>query len=292
MQEIVNKAINSKINELVDQINTIAIAKITEIDKKKMLCTIKLIDKIEILGNKSEVAEIENVPIIPLFWNKNIKSASVYEVGDKVVVLFSQHSTFNARNSDTPTESDHNEKYSLNNAIVLGHIKKDGESNEKEKSWYVKFKDTLLEIKENKLSCSVKKNKIEIEEEKIIANIEKSTIEMQKEKITISTKDSELKSEKTVKVNCEGLNLTDKKKIEITTPKMEITTPKLEVTASGKFAVTAPKIEFNGNVTVNGKIKANDVEINAEKSLNAHIAKYNSHTHTSFAGGGTTTPPN
>ena len=82
-----DQTLNEKIERYQNNINTIAIAKITKIDNSKMMCSIKLLDMPEILGTRDEVEEIDNVPIKPLFWSGSVQSNAPINVGDKVIVI-------------------------------------------------------------------------------------------------------------------------------------------------------------------------------------------------------------
>lgn len=149
-----NIILEENVGEALSSINTIAIAKITKINNSKMMCSIKLLDMPEILGVRDEVEEIDNVPIAPLFWGTKAQINAPLSIGDKVIVGFCQHGTFNSRNSEEVVEAEHYSRFDINNAIVIAFLTNDSTTSKFPNDFYVmygsnyiKMNDTNVEIK-------------------------------------------------------------------------------------------------------------------------------------------------
>lgn len=255
------QTLNNNENNVFDNINTLAIAKITKVDNKKMMCNIKLIDLPEIMGTKDEVEEIENVPILPLFWNSEIKANAMYKENDKVVVVFCQHSTFNARNSDEPVEADTTSRYDINNALVIAHITKDSEENKYPNDFYVLHNKTEFRISKEKVFLKSKDVDINMDNE--------ITIKATKQKSNIKQIEHDGTS---LKANFGG---------------------NVKINASD-VSITASTITFNGNVKVNGNIDISGNEnvggVSNASNFVAGPVTLLTHKHTTTGLGTPTTP--
>lgn len=141
-----DQTLNEKIEGYQNNMNTIAIAKITKIDNSKMMCSIKLLDMPEVLGTRDEVEEIDNVPIKPLFWSGSVQSNAPISVGDKVIVGFCQHGTFNARNSEEVTEPEHFSRFDLNNAIIIGFLTNDSTNSKFPNDFYIMYGSNIIRM--------------------------------------------------------------------------------------------------------------------------------------------------
>lgn len=141
-----DQTLNEKIEGYQNNMNTIAIAKITKIDNSKMMCSIKLLDMPEVLGTRDEVEEIDNVPIKPLFWSGSVQSNAPISVGDKVIVGFCQHGTFNARNSEEVTEPEHFSRFDLNNAMIIGFLTNDSTNSKFPNDFYIMYGSNIIRM--------------------------------------------------------------------------------------------------------------------------------------------------
>ena len=150
-RKTISDVLNSEFESNLENINTIAIAKIEKIDNSAMMCDIKLLDMPEILGTRDEVEVIENIPIAPIFWGKQSKVNAPLSVGDKVIVAFCQHDTFNARNSNDPVEPETYSKFDFNNAIVIGQITSDSETSPHSEDFYIVYGGNVIRINDSEV---------------------------------------------------------------------------------------------------------------------------------------------
>ena len=150
-KKTVGDHIESMISGSFDNLNTLAIAKIVEIDNSNMSCSIQMLDIPELFGTRDEVEVIENVPIAPIFWGSKCKINAPLSVNDKVLVAFCQHDTFNARNASEPCEPNSSAKFDINNAIVVGQITSDAEKNVSN-DFYIAYGGTLVTINDSGVS--------------------------------------------------------------------------------------------------------------------------------------------
>ena len=148
-KQSIGDKINSMINGHINSINTIAIAKIVNVDNSNMMCDIKLLDMPEVLGVRNEVEIIENIPISPVFWGSKCKINAPLSAGDKVIVAFCQHDTFNARNSNEPSIPQSVSQFDINNAIVISQITADSENNIDSSSFYIAYGSNVIKINSN-----------------------------------------------------------------------------------------------------------------------------------------------
>lgn len=146
-----DQTLNEKIEGYQNNMNTIAIAKITKIDNSKMMCSIKLLDMPEVLGTRDEVEEIDNVPIKPLFWSGSVQSNAPISVGDKVIVGFCQHGTFNARNSEEVTEPEHFSRFDLNNAMIIGFLTNDSTNSKFPNDFYIVYGSNIIRMNSSEI---------------------------------------------------------------------------------------------------------------------------------------------
>lgn len=156
-----SNVLEQNLNEALCSLNTIAIAKITQIDNAKMMCSIKMLDMPEVLGVRDEIEEIENVPIAPMFWGSKVQMNAPLSIGDKVIVGFCQHGTFNSRNSEEVVEPEHFSRFDINNAIVLGFITNDSTNSKFPQDFYVMYGSNY--IKMNSSGVEIKANHIKLD---------------------------------------------------------------------------------------------------------------------------------
>ncbi len=108
--------------ETLNNINTIALAKIIEINNQKLEAGIQLVAKTEFKYSYHEEANIYTVPITPIFNSSNFFINAPYKIGDLVIVGFCQHSLEGTIDTTEQTEPISKDKYSHNDAIILGNI--------------------------------------------------------------------------------------------------------------------------------------------------------------------------
>ena len=108
--------------ETLNNINTIALARIIEVDNQKLEANIQLTAKSEFRGQFIEEGPIYMVPILPIFNSSNFFINAPYNSGDLVVVGFCQHSLEGIIDETDQTEPLSKDKYSHNDAIILGNI--------------------------------------------------------------------------------------------------------------------------------------------------------------------------
>lgn len=160
-RKTVGEIISDEIYANTESLNTLAIARIESVDNSGMMCNIKLLDMPEIMGTRDEVETIENVPVAPLFWGKKCRINAPLSEGDKVLVAFCQHDTFNARNSNEPVEPETYQRFDINNAIVIGQITSDNEKSAYSNDFYIiyggnviRMNDSEVEIKAGNISLN------------------------------------------------------------------------------------------------------------------------------------------
>ena len=145
-RKTVGEIISDEIYANTETLNTLAIARIESVDNSGMMCSIKLLDMPEIMGTRDEVETIENVPIAPLFWGKKCRINAPLSEGDKVLVAFCQHDTFNARNSSEPVEPETYQRFDINNAIVIGQITSDNEKSSYSNDFYIIYGGNVIRM--------------------------------------------------------------------------------------------------------------------------------------------------
>ncbi len=108
--------------ETLNNINTIALAKIIEVDNQKLEAGIQLTAKSEFRGQFIDEGPIYMVPILPIFNSSHFFINAPYKAGDLVVVGFCQHSLEGIIDEANQTEPLSKDRYSHNDAIILGNI--------------------------------------------------------------------------------------------------------------------------------------------------------------------------
>lgn len=106
----------------LNNINTIALAKIVEIDNSILEADIQLISFIDFNGEYVDSSRIYSVPIMPVFNSSSFFINAPYQVNDLVVVGFCQHSLEGTIDISEQTEPSSKDKYSFDDAIILGNI--------------------------------------------------------------------------------------------------------------------------------------------------------------------------
>ena len=76
----------------LNNINTIALAKIVEIDNSILEADIQLISFIDFNGKYIDSSKIYSIPIMPIFNSSSFFINAPYQINDLVVVGFCQHS--------------------------------------------------------------------------------------------------------------------------------------------------------------------------------------------------------
>ncbi len=108
--------------ETLNNINTLALAKIIEINNQKLEASIQLIAKSEFKSSYREEGNVYTVPIVPIFNSTIFFINAPYQVGDLVIVGFCQHSLEGTIDMKEQTEPLSKDQYSQNDAIILGNI--------------------------------------------------------------------------------------------------------------------------------------------------------------------------
>lgn len=106
----------------MNNINTLALAKILELDNSTLEASIELISYVEFKGSYIENPIIHCVPIMPLFNSSAFFINAPYNEGDLVVVGFCQHSLEGTIDKIEQAEPSSKDRYSLDDAIILGNI--------------------------------------------------------------------------------------------------------------------------------------------------------------------------
>lgn len=106
----------------LNNINTIALAKIIEIDNAILEAAIQLISYVEFKNNYVDTPDIYTIPIMPIFNSSSFFINAPYHVGDLVVVAFCQHSLEGTIDSSDQVEPVSKDRYSLDDAIIIGNI--------------------------------------------------------------------------------------------------------------------------------------------------------------------------
>ncbi|MBP9478172.1 MAG: hypothetical protein KBF12_06075 [Sebaldella sp.] len=142
----------------LNNINTTSLAKVIEVDNTTLEASIELIAKTEFKDNFFENPVINAVPIMPVFNSSSFYINAPYNIGDLVVVGFCQHSLEGTIDSTDQIEPHSKDKYSLDDAIILGNITaqytdqfpEDLSIIHKESGNYLRFtKDGSIEIQAN-----------------------------------------------------------------------------------------------------------------------------------------------
>lgn len=114
----INYKIDQKVEKITQRINTLAIAKIINVDMKKMSADVELME----LNEDGESTRLENIPILNSFLNENSGISVEYLTGDKVLIGFCKWDTLNSRNYSEPCEPAHRIEFSLSNAVIISKI--------------------------------------------------------------------------------------------------------------------------------------------------------------------------
>ena len=121
IEEGIQKKIGDSFDE-INNLNTLALAKIMEVNNEGLFATIKKIAMTEFNGKFDDDEPVENVPIMPIFNSSNFFVNAPYNVGDLVVVGFFQHSLEGTLDQSEPVEPNSYDRYSENDAFILGNI--------------------------------------------------------------------------------------------------------------------------------------------------------------------------
>ena len=103
-------------------INTLALAKIIEVNNSNLEASIKLISMNEFHGEYLDDEIIQYVPIMPIFNSSSFFVNAPYNVGDLVVVGFCQHSLEGTIDEKEPVEPVSKDQYSQDDAMIMGNI--------------------------------------------------------------------------------------------------------------------------------------------------------------------------
>ena len=114
----INYKIDQKVERITQGINTLAIAKIINVDMKKMSADIELME----LNEDGETTKLENIPILNSFLNEISGISVEFSQGDKVLIGFCKWDIFNSRNYSEPCEPLHKIEFSLGNAVIISKI--------------------------------------------------------------------------------------------------------------------------------------------------------------------------
>ena len=106
----------------LNNINTISLAKIIEVDNSNLEASIELIAKTEFKDEYFENPTINVVPIMPVFNSSSFFINAPYNIGDLVVIGFCQHSLEGTIDETEQTEPNSRDRYSMDDAIILGNI--------------------------------------------------------------------------------------------------------------------------------------------------------------------------
>lgn len=106
----------------LNNINTIALAKIIEVNNTTLEAAIQLISYVEFKNVYVDTPDIYTVPIMPIFNSSSFFINAPYKIGDLVVVGFCQHSLEGTIDSSEQTEPVSKDRYSLDDAIIIGNI--------------------------------------------------------------------------------------------------------------------------------------------------------------------------
>ena len=114
----INYKIDQKVERITQGINTLAIAKIINVDMKKMSADVELME----LNEDGESTRLENIPILNSFLNENSGISVEFLQGDKVLIGFCKWDILNSRNYSEPCEPTHRIEFSLGNAVIISKI--------------------------------------------------------------------------------------------------------------------------------------------------------------------------
>ena len=114
--------VSSILSDSMNGINTLALAKIVEVDNANLEASIQLISMNEFCGEYIDDEVILCVPIMPIFNSSSFFVNAPYNNGDLVVVGFCQHSLEGTIDEKEPVEPLSKDKYSPDDAIILGNI--------------------------------------------------------------------------------------------------------------------------------------------------------------------------
>ena len=106
----------------LNNVNTIALAKIIEVNNSSLEASIQLIAKTEFLDYYTENEIIPVVAIMPIFNSSSFFINAPYNIGDLVVVGFCQHSLEGTIDESEQIEPKSKDRYSFDDAIILGNI--------------------------------------------------------------------------------------------------------------------------------------------------------------------------
>lgn len=112
MIEQIRKLVDIKL----DNLNTVALGIVTQVDLSKMRCNVKLKHKIQ--GNEIELFD---VPIALQKFRGSVIIAAPHE-GDVVLVLFSKYELEEQLKNREPVDVNELFKFNLNNAVVIAGI--------------------------------------------------------------------------------------------------------------------------------------------------------------------------
>ncbi len=121
----INKQLEAKVGDVINSlngINTLALAKIVEIDNANLEASIELISMNAFHGEFIKDEVIQYVPIMPIFNSTAFFVNAPYNVGDLVVVGFCQHSLEGTIDEKEPAEPTSKDQYSQDDAMILGNI--------------------------------------------------------------------------------------------------------------------------------------------------------------------------
>lgn len=106
----------------MNNINTIALAKIIEVDSSVLEASIELIAHTDFKGMYSKNPVINAVPIMPIFNSSSFFINAPYNSGDLVIIGFCQHSLEGTIDETEQIEPKSKDRYSLDDAVILGNI--------------------------------------------------------------------------------------------------------------------------------------------------------------------------
>lgn len=106
----------------LNDINTLALGKILEIDNSLLEANVELTSKTEFSGVYTTNPIIYAVPIMPIFNSSVFFMNSPYKINDLVLLGICQHSLEGTIDEVEQIEPKSKDRYSLDDAIILGNI--------------------------------------------------------------------------------------------------------------------------------------------------------------------------
>ncbi len=122
----------------LEKVHTLALGKAVEVNNKKMTCTIKIIQHFIFRGEPREVPPLFNIPLTQPLWNSRFIIKAPFMEGDKFFIGFTEVDSYAAISSNDVRKQETRRRYSIDDAVILGYLPKNGFDRVEE------FQDDLL----------------------------------------------------------------------------------------------------------------------------------------------------